>query len=129
MAIRSGTPRATAAPEATRDLTIRMVATKRPICRGFFRRMAGSSSIPTEMKKRLMKASRNGMMSLSAWWLYSDSEMARPAMKAPSARESPASEVSQAVPRPMKMMVRMNSSRLRVLTICLKIQGTRNREP
>ena len=46
--------------------------------------------MPTEMKKRLMNASRNGMMSLSAWWLYSDSEMARPAMKAPSASDRPA---------------------------------------
>lgn len=39
--------------------------------------------------------------------------MASPAMNAPSASESPAMAVSQAVPKPTRMMVRMNSSRLR----------------
>ena len=67
------------------------------------------------------------MMSPRAWWLYSDSEMARPAMNAPRARERPTWAVSQAVPKPMKMIVRMNSSRLRVLTTWLNIQGIRKR--
>ena len=36
-----------------------------------------------------LKVSRNGRMSDSAWTPYSDSEMTRPAMKAPSARDRP----------------------------------------
>jgi len=87
--------------------------------------MAGSRSMPIERKKMLMKASRNGMMSPSTCWLYSDSEMARPAMNAPRASDSPASAVSQAVPKPMKMMVRRNSSRLRADTTLRSSQGTR----
>ncbi len=69
-----------------------------------------------ERKKRLMKASRNGMISPRTCWQYSDSEIARPAINAPSASDKPALAVNQAVPKPMKMMVRINSSRLRALT-------------
>ena len=83
---------------------------------GLERTKAGLRSIPTDMKKRLMNASLNGIMSPMTWWLYSDSEIARPAMKAPRARERPACAVSQAVPNPTKMMVSMNSSLLLVRT-------------
>ena len=79
-----------------------------------------------ETKKRLLKLSRNGSTSAIAWWLYSDSEMTSPAINAPSASESPAREVSHAMPRHSTMIVSRNSSRLRLLTICSSSQGTRN---
>ena len=81
--------------------------------------------MPTDMKKRLMNASRNGIMSLSAWWLYSDSEMARPAMNAPSASDSPAWAVSQAVPMPMKMIIRINKLPAPALYHLLEYPGHR----
>ena len=48
-----------------------------------------SSSIPIEMKKRLLKLSLNGEISERIWWAYSDSDSASPARNAPSASESP----------------------------------------
>ena len=42
--------------------------------------------MPIEMKKRLAKTSRNGMMSATICGLYSDSERMMPATNAPSAK-------------------------------------------
>src|SRR5438876_676892 len=79
------------------------------------------------MKNRLLKLSRKGKISAIAWWLYSDSEMISPAMNAPSARDRPASELSQAMPRHTRMMVITNSSRLRLRTTSINKRGTRYR--
>ncbi len=46
--------------------------------------------MPTEMKNRPSRMSRNGRMTLSTWWLYSVSASIIPARKAPSATEKPA---------------------------------------
>src|SRR6058998_1240128 len=101
-------------------------ATTRPITRtGWASRTRKSSSIPIEMKNRLLKLSRKGKISAIAWWLYSDSEMISPAMNAPSARDRPANELSQAMPRHTKMMVITNSSRLRLRTTSTSRRGTR----
>ena len=45
--------------------------------------------MPTEAKNSSPKMSRKGTMSLSAWWLCSDSLRTMPAMKAPKAKERP----------------------------------------
>ena len=49
----------------------------------------GSTSIPTETKKRPAKISRSGMMSPRIWCERSDSPTTIPATKAPSASDSP----------------------------------------
>ena len=49
-----------------------------------------SSSMPTEMKNRPSRMSRNGRMTLSTWWLYSVSASIIPARNAPSAIDRPA---------------------------------------
>ena len=82
-------------------------AAKKPVLR----------SIPIETKKKLVKMSRKGMIVERAALLYSDSDMIRPARKAPRARERPARDVSHAVPRQRVTTVIRKSSRLRRLAI------------
>jgi hypothetical protein len=57
-----------------------------------------SSFMPMVMKKRPSSTSWKGRMSVSTWCLYSVSAISMPAMKAPSASDSPACSVSQARP-------------------------------
>jgi hypothetical protein len=53
-----------------------------------------SSSIPTETKNAALKMICSGRISTSACELKRDSETSRPARKAPSDTETPASEVA-----------------------------------
>jgi len=85
------------------------------------------SNIPMEMKNRLLKRSRNGRMSETTWWLYSDSEMTTPARKAPSARDNPSEDVSQAMPRQERSEAIRKISRTRIRTIRCRIRGMRKR--
>ena len=64
------------------------------------------------MKNRPSSTSWNGRMSVSTWCLNSVSEISMPAMKAPSASDSPASSVSQARPRVTSSRFSTNSSSL-----------------
>ena len=48
-------------------------------------------------------------------------------MNAPRASDRPASELSQAIPRQTRMMVMVNSSRLRLRMTSISKRGTRNR--
>jgi len=82
-----------------------------------------STSMPTEIKKKLVKMSRNGRIMLTAWWLYSDSEMSNPASSAPIARDIPIMETSQATPKQTRITNIRNSSWLRDLAISLRSQG------
>ena len=59
-------------------------------------RNAPSSSIPSEMKKRLASRSRIGRISAWAWWLNSLSARTSPPRNAPSAIEIPSSELIHA---------------------------------
>ena len=68
-----------------------------------------------------------GRTSPRAWALYSDSEMMRPARKAPRARERPAREVSQAAAKPIPTVAKRNTSRLRVRATRKRSQGTAQR--
>jgi hypothetical protein len=76
-----------------------------------------SSSIPIDIKKRLVKRSRKGMTVLSAWWLYSERDIIRPARNAPRDSERPILEVSQATAKQMRMILIRNISGLRILAI------------
>ena len=70
-----------------------------------------SSSMPTEMKNRPSRMSRNGRMTLSTWWLYSVSASIMPARKAPSAMEKPATCEAQAAASATSSTASVNSSR------------------
>src|SRR5690349_1908397 len=73
-----------------------------------------SSNMPIETKKKLLNISRNGIILLVAWWLYSDSEIISPAIKAPSANDKPNREVSQATAKQITTTLKINNSRLLV---------------
>ena len=75
--------------------------------------MCQSSIMPMVIKNRPSNTSWNGRMSVSTWCLYSVSDTSMPAIKAPSARLSPAISVSQASPRVMSSRLSMNNSSLR----------------
>ncbi len=75
-------------------------------------RMCQSSIIPTVMKNSPSSTSWKGRMSVPTWWRYSVSDTSTPAMKAPSANDSPASSVSQASPSVTSSRLSMNSSSL-----------------
>ena len=57
-----------------------------------------SMVIPTVMKNRPISRPLNGARSISIWWRYSVSDSSRPARKAPSAVERPATPVAAATP-------------------------------
>ena len=67
--------------------------------------------MPTEAKKTRLKTSRSGMMSDSAWWLYSDSLSSRPATKAPSAADSPTVCAAKPTPSASAVTTSRKSSR------------------
>lgn len=46
--------------------------------------------MPIDMKNRLRNVSLKDKTSATIWWLYSDSDMTRPAINAPRARDRPA---------------------------------------
>ncbi len=75
-------------------------------------RMCQSSIMPTVMKKSPRSTSWKGRMSVPTWCRYSVSDTSTPAMKAPSARDSPAASVSQARPSVMSSRFSMKSSSL-----------------
>ncbi len=77
-----------------------------------------------EMKNSELNTSRNGRISPSAWWLYSDSEITNPAMNAPSASDSPTAADAQAVPSAKSITVSRKTSRCLVLTTTSSSQGT-----
>ncbi len=76
-----------------------------------------SSSMPTEMKNRPSRMSRNGRMTLSTWWLYSVSASIMPARNAPSAIDRPAICEAQADASATSSTASVNSSRSRLLAI------------
>ena len=76
-----------------------------------------SSSMPTEMKNRPSRMSRNGRMTLSTWWRYSVSASIIPARKAPSAIERPAICEAQADASATSSTASVNNSRRRLLAI------------
>ena len=76
-----------------------------------------SSNIPTEMKKRPSRMSRNGRMTLSTWWLYSVSASIIPARNAPRAIDKPAICEAQADASATSNTARVNNSRRRLLAI------------
>lgn len=53
-----------------------------------------STDMPTAMKNSPSSRPLNGSMSASTSWRYSESASSRPAMKAPSAIDSPAASIS-----------------------------------
>src|SRR5690606_18052034 len=59
-----------------------------------------------------------------ACWLYSDSEIINPAMKAPKARDKPASDVKNATAKQMVMVVNKKSSLLLVFAMAYISLGT-----
>jgi hypothetical protein len=80
--------------------------------------------MPTDTKKMLAKISRKGSTLLVAWWLYSDSEMMRPARKAPRASDRPMLEVSRATEKHSTTVVSTNSSLLLVRATRYMSRGT-----
>ncbi len=72
-----------------------------------------SNDMPMVMKNRPSSTSWKARMSVSTWCLYSVSDTSMPAMKAPSASDSPACSVSQARPSVTSSRFSMNSSSLR----------------
>ena len=66
--------------------------------------------MPTETKNVALKRICSGMISPKAWWLNRLSLTSRPARNAPSDRLTPATLVSQAVPKQIAMTVRRKSS-------------------
>ncbi|GBE03118.1 hypothetical protein BMS3Abin09_00026 [bacterium BMS3Abin09] len=75
-----------------------------------------SMSMPTDMKKMPVKLSLKGRIVDVASCAYSDSEITRPARKAPSASERPNSDVRNAIPKQRIRIVMTNSSRFFVRT-------------
>ncbi|MNY28000.1 hypothetical protein D3C86_1619410 [compost metagenome] len=73
----------------TATLKITMAATKPATVGRWVAMKTGLMSIPIETKKRVANRSRKGSTSARIWWLWSDSLTTIPAMKAPSASESP----------------------------------------
>ena len=82
-----------------------------------------------EMKNIPLNTARKGRTSDSACKPYSDSEMTRPAMKAPMAMEKPAQAVTTAVPIQKKATHKVNRSRSRNTTIRSSVRRTMNRPP
>ena len=66
--------------------------------------------MPTETKNVALKRICSGMISPNAWWLNRLSLTSRPARNAPSDRLTPATLVSQAVPKQIAMTVSRKSS-------------------
>ena len=85
-------------------------------------RMCQSSIMPMVMKNSPSNTSWKGRISVPTWCRYSVSDTSTPAMKAPSARLSPASSVSQARPRVMSSRFSMNSSSLLRRATCVSHQ-------
>ncbi len=110
-------------PTITRTLPATMQATSTRSHGRLLTKYCMLRSMPMEMKKRAEKVSRNGTTSATIWLLYSLSDMASPAMKAPSASESPKREVNHAVPMQTRAMERMNTSLFLSFTIWLKKRG------
>ena len=73
--------------------------------------------MPTEMKNRPSRMSRNGRITDSIWWRYSVSASIIPERKAPSAKDSPALCETQAELSTTSSTVRVNSSRSRLCAI------------
>ncbi len=107
---------------------MRIKATARSTIKGLRSMESTSSSIPMDTKKRILNISLRGRISLNAWCPYSDSEITRPARKAPSASDKPTSDVNQAVPKQMSTILIKNNSRLWVETTWYNIFGIMNRD-
>ena len=84
----------------------------------------GSTSIPTETKKRPARMSRSGSISPRIWCERSDSPTTTPAMKAPRAIEIPNSDETNAAPRATAPIERMKTSRLRSRAIRSNSSGS-----
>ena len=82
-------PNAHVIPKNTPPFSRLTTATTRATVRQLPSTWPGSSSMPTDAKNSRLNTSRSGMMSLSAWWLYSDSLSTRPATNAPTADDVP----------------------------------------
>ena len=117
MEVRKGKPRKRGAKLARTDFRTKTPKAMSTILTGCWKRKATFSSIPMETKKKLANTSRNGNMLLMAWWLYSDSEMIRPARKAPKPSESPAMALTQAMERQITTTLNKKSSGMRVRVI------------
>ena len=73
------------------------------------------------------KLSLSGRMSAITWWLYSESEIRRPATNAPRASEMPDWNASQAVPRQMSSTQRRKISWFRSRATWWRNHGTTKR--
>ena len=96
---------------------------------GFCHRNAGSSRMPTLAKNTAEKSTCSGSTSPKAWWLKRLSEMSSPARKAPSARLTPASEVTYASPKHTATSVSRNTSAEQVRATFSISGGTSRRAP
>ena len=67
--------------------------------------------MPTAMKKSPSSSPSNGAMSASIWWRYSESASSAPAMKAPSAADSPAASMTSATPTTVRSALAVIASR------------------
>ena len=85
--------------------------------------------MPIEVKKTPLKSARNGSTSESARSPYSDSEITRPARKAPIASEKPTEAVASAVAMAMNPTARVKTSRSRSATTRSSVQRTAIRPP
>src|SRR5690606_17909932 len=80
--------------------------------------------MPTETKNNTAKASRNGNVSLAAWWLNSDSLSSMPAKNAPSANDTPNNSAEpNATPSAIASTHNVNSSREPVPATRSRIHG------
>ena len=87
-AVPSGRPNSCTMASAATDLAMTMMATVASTGSGSRTRIAGSNSMPTEMKNSTAKASRSGSVSDAACWLSADSLKIMPAKKAPRANDT-----------------------------------------
>jgi len=116
-ATRAATPVSKMTVIASMALTTRLIAVTPMIKKGWLNRNLTSKSIPIETKKKLVNTSRKGKIFPRACWLYSESEMMVPAIKAPMARESPILPVIHATERQRARITKRNNSRLLVRAI------------
>ena len=99
-------------------------AAKRNTLSRWCTRKPTSSSIPTEMKNRLVKTSLKGRMPSRTLRLYSDPESRSPARNAPRARERPSEAVPRAMAKHRPSTVMSMSSLLRVRSTSCMMRGT-----
>src|SRR6478736_7208070 len=123
-AVLKGYPNSTTITSAARDLPNRMMASTAATISGFVTRMAGSNSMPTEMKKSTANASCSGSELAAALWLSSDSFKTTPAKNAPKANETPNNRAdANAMPSATASTHKVNSSREPVRATCRSNHG------